>query len=84
MARAATPIVGHAPPAAARCPGNCARSPQATSARAQPTDAHAPAPPRAWLGATVSPFASQGVAWKGKFYNGMGPGLPTSATFLAS
>ena len=28
--------------------------------------------------------AAQGVSWKGKFYNGMGPGLPTDATFLAA
>ena len=28
--------------------------------------------------------AAQGVSWKGKFYNGMGPGLPTNATFLAA
>ena len=27
---------------------------------------------------------AQGVSWNGKFYNGMGPGLPTNATFLAA
>ena len=26
----------------------------------------------------------QGVAWKGKFYNGSGPGLPGGATVLAA
>ena len=44
----------------------------------------------------VGPFASnqmhgagcytdkQGVKWKGKFYNGSGPGLPGAATVLAA
>ena len=30
------------------------------------------------------PCVPQGVSWNGKFYNGMGPGLPTNATFLAA
>lgn len=67
-------------------------------ARATPPWTHPPTP-RAWAARSLaralriqlptlrhrrSCRAAQGVSWKGKFYNGMGPGLPTDATFLAA
>ena len=44
------------------------------------TSWHTPSPPP--LAALSEPpcHVAQGVSWKGKFYNGMGPGLPTNAT----